>query len=655
MMYKTILHILFFAFTVHVIRSHPQCLDFKSPFLPSQAHQFCSQYSDFGCCTKRDDEHLKNKFENIRSRVRSSTWNRCQGILKELICQNCSPYAAHIYGVEDTRGDNPFPGLCRNYCETLYDNCREIVPFIDAELGNRVNSMSKNAFCERVKNADIDYCYPDLLQNPILTGNVSNTQITSEGCLCLEEYFTDLRNPIFARSPPDGSNRMFIGEQVGLIYVSYPDDRDILPQPFLNITQKVKTTANEGDERGLFQIAFHPEFLSNNKFYLYYSTHLHHSEYLSPEEENRTGIPRDHKVRISEFVVSELDENLGDPLSERVIIEIYEPYWNHNGGELFFGDDGFLYIFVGDGGHREDPFNFAQNKSVLLGKVLRLDVNTGDDNIPYLIPRDNPFRQTAGARPEIYAYGVRNIWRCGKDVGDKITGSGKGRVVCGDVGQDSFEELDLLKRGANYGWNIWEGTECFGSDRDCLVHGSLEEPIHFYPHAVGKSVTGGEFYRGCENPNLNGLYIYGDFMSGRLFGLREDSNTRKWTNKELFMCGSDVCKNGLTGQYEQYIISFGTSLKDELFMLTTGKAKTNKYLGSVLKIVDPARRGNPEICEAGRTNRRLNVVNDNAGTVSDASGTTDPRNSSPSINNLNVRTCSMTSTLICTLMAFRSI
>ncbi|ESO83493.1 hypothetical protein LOTGIDRAFT_133340 [Lottia gigantea] len=572
-----------------ISESHPQCLDFKPPFKPKTNHDFCNQYSNFGCCSKSKDDNIQNTFNSLRSLVSEGTWNKCQGTLKDLMCQECSPYAAHIYGVEDTMGDNPFPGLCKNYCETLFDSgCMEITKLIDVNITAKVDLNDKTKFCNHVKLSDVDYCYPELLQNDMLNGNISNVQITSKGCLCLEPFFHNLRNPIFARSPPDGSNRLIIGEQLGIIYVTYPQDKDILQTPFLNISHKVKTTPREGDERGLFQIAFHPKFLSNNKFYIYYSTHLEeHERNIKIKDQ----IKANHKIRISEFVVSEWDENVADPSTERVILEVYEPYWNHNGGELIFGDDEYLYLFIGDGGNREDPLNVAQNKSHLLGKVLRINIDTGSDQIPYTIPSDNPFVGQPGARGEIYALGVRNIWRCGIDLGDRQTGSaGKGRIVCGDVGQDKFEEIDLITKGANFGWNVWEGGDCFnGETEKCNSLGLVDQPIYYYNHSYGKSVTGGNFYRGCENPNLDGLYIYGDFMSGRLFGLKQDNDTNEWKNKELFMCGPDICKNNLVGKYDQYIISFGEDENAEMYMLVTKKAETDGFTGNIYKIVDPIR------------------------------------------------------------------
>ncbi|KAK2170689.1 hypothetical protein LSH36_1g16004 [Paralvinella palmiformis] len=199
-------------------------------------------------------------------------------------------------------------------------------------------------------------------------------------------------------------------------------------------------------------------------------------------------------------------------------------------------------------------------RGTLLGSVLRLDIDHYTSSHPYSIPSDNPFVNENGSRPEIFAYGIRNIWRCDVDEGDPETGYGRGRIICGDVGQGAYEEIDIIKRGRNYGWNSREGFECYRKDK-CGKIGPEEFPIYAYSHSVGKSVTGGHVYRGCLNPNLHGLYVYGDYVNGKLFRLKETvssgSGGSSWENKELTMCGEDVCFNGLVSQYEKNILSFG--------------------------------------------------------------------------------------------------
>ncbi|KAK7904475.1 hypothetical protein WMY93_017082 [Mugilogobius chulae] len=269
--------------------------------------------------------------------------------------------------------------------------------------------------------------------------------------------------------------------------------------------------------------------------------------------------------------------NTVDHRSERVILEIDEPASNHNGGQLLFADDGYLYIFTGDGGMAGDPFGKfgnAQNKSALLGKVLRIDVDNNDKGPLYRIPPDNPFVHERGARPEVFAYGVRNMWRCSVDRGDPQSREGKGRIFCGDVGQNKYEEVDIIEKGRNYGWRAKEGFSCY--DKKLCRNSSLDDvlPIYAYPHKQGKSVTGGYVYRGCEYPNLNGMYIFGDFMSGRLMSLREDRVSGQWRYTE-------ICMEDEAG---------------ELYFMSTGIPSATSPTGVIYKVVDPSRRAPPRQC-----------------------------------------------------------
>ncbi|XP_044530898.1 HHIP-like protein 2 [Gracilinanus agilis] len=383
----------------------------------------------------------------------------------------------------------------------------------------------------------------------------------------------------------DGTHRLFVAEQIGVVWVYLPDGSR-LEEPFLDLKSLVLTTPWIGDERGFLGLAFHPKFQHNLKFYIYYSC---------------LGKKKAEKIRISEMKVSRADINKADLNSERVILELEEPASNHNGGQLLFGLDGYLYIFTGDGGQAGDPFGKfgnAQNKSSLLGKVLRIDVNRrGSDNKRYRIPPDNPFVTEPGAHPAIYAYGVRNMWRCAVDRGDPTTQKGRGRIFCGDVGQNRFEEVDLIVKGGNYGWRAKEGFECY--DIKLCHNASLDDilPIYAYDHLVGKSVTGGYVYRGCESPNLNGLYIFGDFMSGRLMALQEDGRTNTWKKQDICIGNTKACAfPGLISTYSKFIISFAEDEAGELYFLATSYPSAYAPHGSIYKFVDPSRRAPPGKC-----------------------------------------------------------
>jgi hypothetical protein len=265
----------------------------------------------------------------------------------------------------------------------------------------------------------------------------------------------------------------------------------ILSPPFLDITSLVSS----GGERGLLGAAFHPNYVGNGFFYVSYTDAAGDSV-------------------IARYSVS-LDPNRADPTSGVILLTIPQPFSNHNGGQLHFGPDGYLYIGIGDGGSGGDPQNNGQDLGTLLGKILRIDVDSG---FPFAVPADNPFVGVGGAREEIWSYGLRNPWRFSFD---RLTGD----MFIGDVGQNSWEEVDFQPAnstgGENYGWRLMEGNSCFNPAINCN-NGTLTLPILVYDHSVGCSVTGGYLYRGSKNPNLNGLYLYGDFCSGLIWGAQED-------------------------------------------------------------------------------------------------------------------------------------
>jgi hypothetical protein len=298
-----------------------------------------------------------------------------------------------------------------------------------------------------------------------------------------------------------------------------------------------------------------------------------------------------------------------DEDSERVLLVIPQPYQNHNGGWLGFDPDGYLYLSLGDGGETGDPHNYAQNLSSLHGKLLRIDVDaTPAEGQEYVIPDDNPFQNVPGGRPEIYAYGFRSNWRCDIDEGDAATGQGKGQMFCSDNGQSTFEEINLIKAGGNYGWNVMEGLACY--DKNKLCGGALEDeelPIHAYDHSQGKSVISGHVYRGCLNPALTGRLVYGDFVNGRMWTLSESDVPGKWKSADLKTCGPDLCHDGLTGTYPTNIFSFGEDYSGEVYMLTTLYGSSDVAAGKVFKIVNPRMRGDPSTCRTYQPDDNTNV------------------------------------------------
>jgi glucose/arabinose dehydrogenase len=344
----------------------------------------------------------------------------------------------------------------------------------------------------------------------------------------LEAAFPRLRfeSPVDLQDPGDGSGRLFVVEQPGTIRV-FPNRPDAASAAvFLDIRALVD---DAGNEEGLLGLAFHPDYRRNGWFYVNYTA-------AGPD---RTVIAR--------YRADPRDPNRADPASARVILELAQPYSNHNGGQLAFGPDGYLYIAVGDGGAGGDPHGNGQNRATLLGSLLRIDVDRPSAGRSYGIPPDNPYAGGGqGFREEIYAYGLRNPWRFSFDPETS-------RLWAADVGQNRYEEIDLIVKGGNYGWNIMEGAHCYdsgGCDRSGLI-----PPVWEYDHSQGQSVTGGFVYRGSRRPELRGGYIYADFVSGRLWALWYDG-TGEPRNERLADSGLPISSFGVDSSGELYLCAF---------------------------------------------------------------------------------------------------
>lgn len=324
--------------------------------------------------------------------------------------------------------------------------------------------------------------------------------------------------PVGMDTRADWPNKLYIVEQAGRILVLDRERLQDRPSVVLDITDRVE---DDGNEQGLLGLAFHPS--RPDEAYVNYTTATH--------------------TVISRFMAFPGDPGRLDPSSETVILTFRQPYANHNGGQLAFGPDGMLYIAAGDGGGSGDPQGNGQNKSKLLGKILRIDVDRTDGNRLYAIPPDNPFADGGGA-PEIYAYGLRNPWRFSFD-------AETGRLWAADVGQNRLEEIDLIEKGGNYGWNIREGTECYRPAEGCVSEG-LIEPIYTYGREQGVSVTGGYVYRGRGIPELGGWYVYADYAFGTVWALRqrEDGSVE---NRTLLESGLQIPSFGVDENGEIYV------------------------------------------------------------------------------------------------------
>lgn len=337
-----------------------------------------------------------------------------------------------------------------------------------------------------------------------LKGVVAFPELKWEGFEGADEdgRITTLR-PMVLTHADDGSNRNFVATQRGTIYV-FPNDPTVpMATLFADLSDRVQDWRKDNEE-GLMGLAFHPDYKANGHFYVYYSS----------STEPRMSI-------VSRFSVSATDPNRADPMSEQVVMKIPQPFSNHNGGSIAFGHDGYLYIALGDGGGRNDPLGHGQNLKTWMGSMLRIDVDHQQDGKHYAIPADNPFLDRDGAQPEIYAYGFRNVWRMSID---RKTGD----VWAADVGQDFWEEVNIVKRGGNYGWSIREASYPF-NNKSVEIADPLEAPVWEYDHQIGKSITGGFVYRGTRLPELAGMYVYADFISGRIWALKYDESLGKVT------------------------------------------------------------------------------------------------------------------------------
>ena len=441
----------------------------------------------------------------------------------------------------------------------------------------------------------------------VLLGVAAPAQAQDEGpAVGVRQVAEGFTSPVTAVSARDGSGRMFVVDQVGVVRILGADGQ-LRPEPFLDLRSRIVPLMPEFDERGLLGLAFHPGYAGNGRLFVYYSAPL------------RPGAPAgyDHTSRISEFRVSAGNPNRADPASERVVLEIDEPQFNHNAGTLLFGPrDGYLYISVGDGGganddelgHVQDWYaanaggNGQDIQQNLLGDILRIDVDRGS---PYAIPPDNPFAGIPGCADgcdETWAYGFRNPYRMSFDSG------GGNELFVGDAGQNLWEEVSIAVKGGNYGWNVKEGAHCFStanpdeSPPDCpdsvggthpragdpLLDPIVEYPNHHQPDGIGSSAIGGHVYRGATLRQFAGDYIFGDWSrehedapDGSLFRAMPRKRGM-WKMQELKV------ETNPSGRLDHFLLGFGQDPAGEIYVLTTDNAGPTGNTGKVFKLVRPS-------------------------------------------------------------------
>lgn len=323
-----------------------------------------------------------------------------------------------------------------------------------------------------------------------------------------------LERPVALVTPPDDPSRKFLVQQTGTVLILPSDRSSTEAKTFLDVRDRM---AVENDfEEGLVGFAFHPGYRENGRFFTCYAQ-------------------QNPKInRLSEWRVNPSDPNAADPSSEKVLLEVPRPFWNHNSGSLLFGPDGCLYFSVGDGGQRDDVTRLAQNLFAMNGKILRLNVDQQTGRRPYGIPDDNPFVKTPGALPEIWCLGLRNPWGLAFD-------PESGTLWCADVGQDQREEINIIVKGGNYGWSFREGAQPFAlTTQTPPKNPKFIDPIFEYDRSQGISITGGLVYRGSTHSSLRGAYLYGDWGSGRIWALRTEGPNHTVVSNSLLIAPEDT-------------------------------------------------------------------------------------------------------------------
>ncbi len=378
----------------------------------------------------------------------------------------------------------------------------------------------------------------------ILISTISCSNSSAQ--LQIELAFPELtfQQPVDIQNASDGSNRLFVVEQSGVISVFENNSAAKTKKVFLDISDRV----NSGGEMGLLGLAFHPNYKSNGYFYVNYTTN-------SPSR----------RTIISRFNVTNNNPDMADKYSELILMQIAQPYSNHNGGQTSFGPDGYLYISLGDGGSGGDPQNYAQNLQSHLGKILRIDVDKTDSGKNYSIPSDNPFKgNSSGNKEEIYAYGLRNVWKFSFDAVTK-------NLWAADVGQNAWEEISLITKGGNFGWRCYEGSNPFNTNQ-CIATNYIP-PIFEYAHNSdgGYSITGGYVYRGSKVPELYGNYIYGDFVTNHIWAL--EIKNGKAVNNRIFTKAHPISTFGVDEMNELYFANYSSG---KIYRFKSVGTKTEK-------------------------------------------------------------------------------
>ncbi|KAL0789395.1 hypothetical protein Bca101_005641 [Brassica carinata] len=611
--------------------SHPLCSDSKTQVSTNQTLEFCDSYSGKTCCNSKDDLELQNRFNSM-----NISDSNCSSLLKSILCAKCDQFSGQLFGNETS----PIPILCnstsQDLCSKLWDTCQNISivssPFSPTLLGGATSPSTPSTLTDLWKS-QTEFC--TAFGGPEKTNNNNTTKCFNGGPvnqetdikppqgICVEKIGTGSYLNMVAH--PDGSNRAFFSNQPGKIWLGTIPDQDSgeameldESTPFVDITDQVSFDT----QFGMMGMAFHPKFAENGRFFASFNC----DKVKSPGCTGRCAcnsdvncdaskLPKDdgdqpcrYQTVVAEYTANGTSSSpstakTGKASEVRRIFTMGLPYSSSHGGQILFGPDGYLYLMTGDGGGVSDTHNFAQNKKSLLGKILRLDV----DVMPsvseiselglwgnYSIPKSNPFQgNAADEQGEIYALGLRNPWRCSFD------SERPEYFLCADVGKDTYEEVDIITMGGNYGWRIYEGPYVFSPlspfGENVSEISNLTFPILGYNHSeVNKhegsaSIIGGYFYRSNIDPCSYGTYLYADLYANAMWAAIESpEGSGNFTDSQIpFKCSQDspvkctAAPGGAnSGPALGYIYSFGQDNNKDIHLLTSS---------GVYRIVRPSR------------------------------------------------------------------
>ncbi|KAG5226855.1 HIPL1 protein [Salix suchowensis] len=548
--------------------AYPLCTDSRSPFIPKSPLAFC-QYSGRVCCNSTEDVELQKQFKSL-----NVSGYGCASLLKSTLCSRCDPFSAELYRI----GSAPrvVPVLCNStvlanssqsqlaatdFCSKVWDECHNLSisnsPFTKDKAGSVVNSSSR---------------LTELWESKVSLNSSESPSLPSG--ICLEKMENGSYLNMVAH--PDGSNRVFLANQQGKIWLA---------------------TVYYDTELGMMGIAFHPNFQQNGRFFASFNCDKVKWPECSGDLPSENGAqPCQYHSIIAEFSANGTSSQPSQatsvqPQEVRRIFTMGLPFAAHHGGQILFGpEDGYLYFMMGDGGSIGDPYNFSQNKKSLLGKIMRLDI----DNIPsgqtitdrglwgnYSVPVDNPFSEDEGLEPEIWALGLRNPWRCTFDA-DRPS-----YFLCADVGQDQYEEVDLITKGGNYGWRVYEGPSLYypptapgGNTSASSINPIF--PVMGYNHSEvnngegSASITGGHFYRSTTDPCMHGRYLFSDLYAGAIWaGTENPKDSGNFTSTKLpASCAHAApipCTTVAGSSFPSlgFIFSFGQDNRKDMFILAS--------------------------------------------------------------------------------------